>query len=226
MNVVIVGGGKVGYYLANMLLDHGHYPVIIEIDAEVCRHLANSLDIPVICGDGTEIQVLEEACSMASVDALVGVSGRDEVNLIVCQLGKMRFSIGKTVARVNNPRNMEVLQKLGVDICVSSTNNIVNVLEHEIDTAAIRQLVALNRGEFSINELELPKDFRFSGKTLSEIRMPQSSVLVSISRGKEFLIPRGNTKLLAGDRVVLIAKTDSMHELGAFFGINHEIFKK
>ena len=149
---------------------------------------------------------------MAPMDALVGVSGRDEVNLIVCQLAKMRFSIGKTVARVNNPRNMEVLQKLGVDICVSSTNNIVNVLEHEIDTAAIRQLVALNRGEFSINELELPKDFRFSGKTLSEIRMPQSSVLVSISRGKEFLIPRGNTKLLAGDRVVIIAKTDSMHE--------------
>ena len=224
MNVVVVGGGKVGFYLASTLLEHGHHPVVIELERQVCHHLADRLDIPVVCGDGTELQVLEEACSVAPAEAVIGVSGRDEVNLIVCQLAKLRFSVPKTVARVNNPRNMEVLQKLGVDICVSSTSNIVNVLEHQIDTAAIRQLMALNRGEFSLNELELPEDFRFSGKTLTEIRMPQSAVLVSISRGEEFLIPRGNTKLLAGDRVVLIAKTSSLHELAAFFGINHESF--
>lgn len=69
MNVVVVGGGKVGFYLASTLLEHGHHPVVIELERQVCHHLADRLDIPVVCGDGTELQVLEEACSVAPAEA-------------------------------------------------------------------------------------------------------------------------------------------------------------
>lgn len=225
MNIVMIGGGKVGFYLAQTLLEHGHHPVVVELNPATCQRLADSLDVPVVCGDGTEIPVLAEAFAIAPADALVCVSGRDEVNLIACQLSKFRFAVPKTVARVNNPRNMEVLKKLGVDICVSSTIHIVSVLEQELESAAMRQLMALNRGEFSLSELELPPDFPHSGCTLAQLRMPQEVVLVSISRGDEFLIPRGNTRLMAGDRVVFIARNRMLHELAEYFGMNQDSFR-
>lgn len=87
MNVIVVGGGKVGYYLAETLLEHGHKPFVIETDKEICRKIANNLDIPVINGDGTTLGALESA-GVEHCDAFVSVTGQDQVNLIACQLAK------------------------------------------------------------------------------------------------------------------------------------------
>ena len=120
MRVCIVGGGKVGYYLAKTLLEHGHTPVLIEDDPAMCRKVADSLDLTVVCGDGTFAEV-QESADVAHCSAMVAVTGRDEDNLIVCQLAKQVFKVKRTVARVNNPKNAAVLKKLGVDIAVSAT---------------------------------------------------------------------------------------------------------
>ena len=87
MRVCIVGGGKVGYYLAKTLLEHGHTPVLIEDDPAMCRKVADSLDLTVVCGDGTFAEV-QESADVAHCSAMVAVTGRDEDNLIVCQLAK------------------------------------------------------------------------------------------------------------------------------------------
>ena len=122
MRVCIVGGGKVGYYLSKTLMEHGHDPIIIEIDEHTCSRLADQLELPVIHGDGTLVEILDLARA-GGCGALVGVTGRDETNLVACQLAKKVFGIKKTVARVNNPKNSEVLKMLGVDITVSSTDS-------------------------------------------------------------------------------------------------------
>ena len=212
MKVIVIGAGKVGYYLAQTLLEHGHKPVVIEPDRERCRKVANNLDIPVINGDGTAIPTLEQA-GVEDCDAFVGAAGRDEVNLIACQLAKKRYGVPRTVARVNNPKNMEVLKKLGVDIPVSSTDHIARLIEREIDAATMKQLLSINGGEAAISEVEIPKGYRRSGVTLSALDMPNESVIVSITRDGKLIIPRGNTQILSGDKVIIVCRNEYTHQL-------------
>ena len=219
MIVIVVGGGKVGYYLAKTLLEHGHRPRIIELDRDLCHKIANDLDIPVICGDGTTIKAMTEAGG-EEADALICVTGKDEDNLVACQLGKQPFNISRTVARVNNPKNAKIMKQLGVDIPISSTDNIARLLEREVDTSAIKQLMSLSRGETSLCEIELPRDYKYNGKTLMELKLPEDSIIVSVSRNDQIIIPRGNTALFSGDKLIAITKNKDIHELGKHFGLD------
>ncbi|MCI8441613.1 MAG: TrkA family potassium uptake protein [Provencibacterium sp.] len=212
MVIIIVGGGKVGFHLAQTLLSHGHEPRVVEINRTRCAELSNLLDLPVTCGDGSLIDVLESAGTLYA-DALVSVTGKDEDNLIVCQLAKKRFQVGRTLARVNNPKNAGVMKQLGVDIPISVTDNIANLLEREIDASSFRLLVSLNRGEASLSELSIPDDYRLSGITLGELQLPVDSIIVSITREEQLLVPRGNTQVLSGDRLVVLAKNNAMRSI-------------
>lgn len=212
MNIVVVGGGKVGYYLSKTLLEHGHYPTIIEHSKETCNFIANDLDIPIICGDGTTIETLETA-NIKECDALISVTGKDENNLISCQLAKKLFNVQKTVAKVNNPKNAQVMKQLGVDIVISSTNNIAHLLEREVDTSAIKQLVSISHGEASICEVTLPDNYRLNGKKLHEVKLPNMCVIISINRDGSIIIPRGDTELRSNDTVMLMIKNDSTHDI-------------
>lgn len=212
MRVCMIGGGKVGYYLAKNLLEHGHEPVMIEKDKALASRAANELEIGVICGDGTNVEILEQA-GVGHCSVFISATGRDEDNLIACQLAKKVFGVEKTLARVNNPKNVEVLKKLGVDIAVSSTENISTLLEREAETTSIRHLLSMDEGNSSLTEVILPEKFRYNGKTLAEITLPEDVVVAAVYRDNEMLIPRGSTQLYAGDKVVCIAKDSSLHEL-------------
>ncbi len=192
---------------------------MIEIDRDLCHRVANDLDIPVICGDGTTIQVLEEAGARAA-DALIGVTGQDENNLVACQVAKRSFGIKRTVARVNNPKNVKLMKALGVDNPISSTDNIARLLEREVDASPIKQLMSLNHGETTLSEIDLPPDFKHNGKKLAEIKMPEESVVVSITRGEQIIIPRGNTTLYSGDTIIIICKNSVLHALSRYFGLD------
>ena len=119
MKVCIAGGGKVGMYLAQSLLAHRHKVTIIEPQEMLCRSLADSLDIPVVCGDAISFDTMRTA-DVASCDAFVAVTGADENNLVACQIAKREFGVNRTVARASNPKNRELLHTLGVDtvVCV------------------------------------------------------------------------------------------------------------
>ncbi len=212
MRIVIVGGGKVGYYLAKTLIEHHHEPTIIEIDKALCAFLADDLDAPIVCGDGTAIEMLVSA-GIGQADAIIAVTGQDENNLITCQLARMMFHTKRTIAKVNNPKNAEVMKKLGIDITVSSTDNITRLIEREVDFSRIRQLVALNQGESSLNEVLLPEDFKYDGKKLTDIKMPDQSIIVSIDRQGEIIIPRGNTCVYSGDKLLIMAKNSVLHKV-------------
>lgn len=212
MNILIIGGGKVGYYLASTLLEHGHEPTVIEQDKAACTKLANELDIPVICGDGTTIESLKSA-NITKMQILISVSGRDEDNLISCQLAKKMFNVPKTIARVNNPKNAPVMRRLGIDNTVSTTDFIARLLEREVDTAAIKQIVSLNMGEANIMEVVLPQDYKLNGSTLSEIPIPDDAVIVSINRNGQTIIPRGNTEIRSLDKVLFMAKSSALHDM-------------
>lgn len=218
MNVIVIGGGKVGYYLVKTLIDHGHEPSLIEINKNVCRSLANSLDIPVICGDGTSISVLKNAY-IQEADAIISVTGKDESNLICCQLAKKIFNTKKTISKVNNPKNAEVMEKLGVDIVISSTDHIANALQKELSTSTIRELISL-KSNSSISEIDIPNNFYLHGKKLNEIKIPDECIIISILRNDKVIIPRGNIKILSNDKIMILAKNSSLSQIKNIFHLN------
>ncbi len=219
MKIIIIGGGKVGYYLVKTLVEHGHEPTIVEMDKKTSSSIANDLDIPVICGDGTSIDVLEEA-GIAQTDALLAVSGRDENNLVACQLVKRIYPNVRTVVRVNNPKNVKVMKMLGIDNVISSTDRIAEMVEREVDTSKIKELISLSHGIGSISEISLPESYKLNGIALMDFKVPDNINIVSIQRGDDLIIPRGNTQLLSGDTLLVIAKNISSTKIQSIFKIN------
>ena len=232
MKVCIAGGGKVGMYLAQSLLAHHHKVTIIEPQEMLCRTLADSLDIPVICGDAISFDTMRTA-DVASCDAFVAVTGADENNLVACQIAKREFGVNRTVARASNPKNRELLHTLGVDTVVCGTDNLSHILEREIETDTIRQLLSLGGGTASLNEILLPENFQFAGQAVKDIPMPGDVILVCITRDAEFILfvlclsavsvfifPHGNTTLLPWDRILCLTQDDTLHLLMDAWGLS------
>lgn len=210
--IIVTGGGRVGFYLAKALAERNCQVVIIESRKEICKEIADSLDVPVIWGDGTCAGVLEKA-GARDADVFVAVTGRDENNLIACQTAKRLFRIPKTVAKANNPKNVDNIRLLGVDIVISATDSIISLLEREVDHSTIKELIPLNDGKAAVYQVELPENFAYSGKEILNISFPESSNIISITRGDELIIPRGKTKLLAGDKLLIVSSTGSVNEV-------------
>lgn len=219
MKVTIVGGGKVGYYLAKTFIEHHHEPTIIENNKKICGYIANELDVPVIFGDGTQIETLDSA-NVSNCDAIVCVTGKDENNLIACQLAKKIFNVKKTVAKVNNPKNALVMKKLGVDIVINSTDNIASLMEREVDTSKIKQLIDLNNGSAVISEIQLPQNYALDGVMLMNLKMPELFNIVSITRGDMLIIPRGQSVLMSGDKLLVISEVNSIHQLNSILKLD------
>lgn len=212
MKTIIVGGGKVGFYLAKTLLEHDYSITIIERSKEQSQYCANNLDAEVSCGNGTTVEALE-ACGADKADAVIAVMGQDESNLVCCQIAKSRFGVPKTIAKVNNPKNADALKSLGVDIVISATENIIQLLEHEVDLSAMKRLITLNTDEASLMEITIPKNYPLEGKALHELSLPPNCNLACINRGGKTIIPRGQTTICSGDIILVVMLNSEEKEL-------------
>ena len=210
MKAIIVGGGKVGFYLAKTLLEHDYDVAVIESDRERSRYCANNLDAEISCGNGTTAEALA-ACGAERADVVIAVTGRDESNLVCCETAKQRFGVKKTIAKVNNPKNADSLRRLGADIVVSATESIIGLLEREVDLSAMKRLLSLDSSQASLMEITLPDSYQLEGTPLSRLELPPDCNLACISRNGRTIIPRGQTTLCGGD-VILAVVLDSMEK--------------
>ncbi len=211
MKSIIVGGGKVGYYLAKTLLERNYDVSVIESDREVCRYFANTLDVTVVLGDGSTIRALKKA-GADKCDTVIAVTGEDEVNLIICQMAKRVFDVKKTIAKVNNPKNVETIRFLGADIAISGTENIIRQMEREVDNSRIKELMPINE-KAAVFEVIIPENYVYDGKMLADIKLPDGCNIISITRGEDFLIPRGRTKLLSNDILLIVSTLNAANDV-------------
>ncbi|MCX5704671.1 MAG: NAD-binding protein [Candidatus Omnitrophica bacterium] len=203
MYIIIVGAGKIGYYLAKRLCVSKHTVSVVEKDKALCEEIARELEALVINGDGCEPAVLEEA-GIERADVLAAVTGDDEDNLIICQLAKERFNVNRTVGRVNNPGDEHTFTQLGIDVPVDSTKIIAKIIEEEVSFSDFVNLMSFKRGKLAIVRLDLPEDSPVVGKELKSIQLPPDSVIVSVLRGEEVIVPKGDTVFKNGDDVIAI----------------------
>ncbi len=212
MRAIIVGGGKVGFYLAKTLLERGYSITIIEQDREQSRYCANNLDAEVSCGNGTTVEALE-ACEADKADCVIAVLGQDESNLVCCQIAKQRFGVKKTIAKVNNPKNKDALKELGVDIVISATDSIIQELEFEVDISAMKKLLQLDGEDASLVEITIPERSHLEGKALMDLKLPAGCLFACITRGSRTIIPSGKTILLGGDAALVVMMNSAEKEL-------------
>lgn len=212
MNIVIVGGGKVGYYLSKTLLSYHHNVKLIEIKQSICEKVADELNIPVYNGDATRVDILKNA-DVGKADIFIAVTGLDEENLIACQLAKNNFRVDKTIARVNNPKNANVFRTLGVDIAVSSTTIIADLIEEEIDFAGMKTIKIINNSKLIISEIEVNKNSPVFNKKIKDIKVPKDCMLVSVIKNDEVLRASDHLVLLEGDSVIVISNFKNKRNL-------------
>lgn len=212
MYVIVMGGGRVGYFLTRALLENNVEVTIIESNKEIFELVSHQVDCPVIFGDGSSTAVLETAGARRA-NVFVAVTNHDHDNLIACQLAKQQFGIPKTIARVKNPKNEAVMQMLGVDITVSSTAIITGVIQSEMPHTRIRQLLDLHTGQLEIMEYRLDAHSPVIGKRLREMEFPSACNIVTIFRNGEAVVPRGDTAFEAGDMVLTLVKTPTEPEI-------------
>lgn len=216
MNIVIVGGGKIGYYLAKTLLPNKHRVTLIEAQKELCEKIANELNINVINGDGTDIESLSEA-ETQKADTFIALTGKDENNLIACQLAKSNFGVRRTISRVNNPKNIMVFERLGVDIPLSSTSIIADLIEQEVDYSGVRVIMKLKNDRIILSEIVITADSPVCNKSLRDLDIPEKCMLVSVIRDEDVIIPNGLTVLRDGDYIIVASSQENHAELKEFF---------
>ena len=207
MYVILIGGGKVGYYLTRTLMSEGHEVLLIEERGDRAGRIIEELGSVVLVGDGCETTVLEEA-GVQRADCVAAVTGHDEDNLVVCQVAKERFGVPRTIARINNPKNEELFRRLGIDTTVSSTNVILNWIEQLIPHRHFAHLMTLRHGDLAIVEGIIPGDSPVTGQSLADIPFPPGVVIAAILRGSDLILPTGATLLEEGDEVIAVTKRD------------------
>lgn len=206
MYVIVVGGGQVGINLLKLLQAEGHEVLLVEKEPGRYYQLVEELGESVILGDGTELGTLMDTGANRA-DVLVAATGADQDNLIICQMAKILYYIPKTIARVNDPKNEEMFQTLGVDATVSATRIIGSLIEEKIDPGLAIPLMAL-KGGVEIFQTQLSPDSLLIDKKIAKLKLPENCIIVAILRGNDVVIPRGDTVLQANDTVMALAKKE------------------
>jgi trk system potassium uptake protein TrkA len=210
VRTLIIGGGKVGSYLARALGSYGHTITIIEADVERAKGLGDRSHFLVLAGDGTEVDLLNRADAARS-DWVLGVTGKDEANLVACQLAKT-LGAKRVIARLNDPRNRATFDALGLPV-VAVTDLIVDVISQEVQTeiSEIERLRVLGAGKLSLVEIDIPEDVPV--RTVLELDLPPQSILVTHLRGEVVSVPNATTQLRSGDRVLAVTAIEHEGEL-------------
>ncbi|MDP2728941.1 MAG: TrkA family potassium uptake protein [Dehalococcoidales bacterium] len=213
MYIIVIGAGRVGYYLTKALLDEGHEVAVVEKDATICETINDEMGSICIRGDGCEVTTLSEV-GIDRADMLVAVTGMDEDNLVACQVGKYRFNVPRTIARIRNPRNASLFKKLGVDVTISSTDVILEHIEEEVPTHPLTHLLAIEDSGLEIVEIKISPESSAVGKAIKDLSLPPESRLLIVIREKgKYLVVTAKTILQAGDRIIAMTTHESEEAL-------------
>lgn len=214
MKVLVVGGGKMGTFLCSLLLERGHQVKLIESRAEKLPAMRRDLpDDVIVIGNGTSPETLESV-GIRQMDVVAAATGSDETNLIVATLARMEYGVRRVVARVNNPKNARLFTaSMGVDVGLNQAELMARFVVEELSMGDMMTLLKIHGGRYSLVEKSVQANSEVAGKMVMDIPMPRECILVAVIRGKELLIPRGDTMLLADDQVIAITDAPGVGKL-------------
>jgi trk system potassium uptake protein TrkA len=211
LRIILVGHGELAYYLARQFAARSYNVTVIVDDPADAGELSRRLDVPVIAADGTDMLVLEQAGARRA-DVILALTPCDADNLAICQISDRAFQVPRTIALVNDPDNEEVFHRLNVSSAISATRILSTILQEEAGFEQIAEMMPLAQGKISVTEVYLRPEAPAVNRTLRELQLPKSSLVGGLIHAREVSVPDGNTRLQAGDRLVLIATSACLDE--------------
>lgn len=204
MKVVIAGAGSVGSSIARELLSHHHDILLIDVKPEVIGR-SGLKGARWLIGDACELTTLKDA-HLDEADVVVSATGDDKVNLVVSLLAKSEFGVGRTVGRVNNPKNDWMFDdSWGVDVAVNTPRLMTALVEEAVEIGDLVRLLTLQTGVSSIVEFTVPQESPLVGRTLGSVELPPDSTVVAILRDDAPISPSPDDVVEAGDELFFIA---------------------
>lgn len=221
-NVMIVGGGRIAYYLAKLLSDTGRNIKLIELNDERCQHMSDMLDdVTVIHGDGTDQDILEEQC-IDGQDALIALTGIDEENIIVSMYAESK-GVNKVITKVNR-HSYSILNDIGLETVVSPqivagnlVTRYVRALHNSAGNSQIQTLYKLVGGKVEAAEFIVPEDAGYLNIPFKELELMPNLLIGCIIRNGKIIFPGGDDVMKANDSVIVVTAGRIIEDL-------HDIF--
>lgn len=221
MKVIVIGGGKVGAYIANLLLSSNCSVKVIENRSRVLAKL--KMEIPeeiIVCGSGTDPNILE-AAGIAETDVVAAVTGADETNLVASTIAKFEFGIPRIIARVNNPQNAWLFNSgMGVDVALNQADLMAHIVVEEMDLKNMLTLMKIKHVDYSIVQVKVDNQSEAVNKPVKDLVIPAKALLIAVLRGEDVIIPRGDTIINSGDNILAFADKNAQIKINQLFGSN------
>lgn len=217
MYLIVVGAGKVGVNLTRELSDQGHEVTLLEHSRSRYQAVEEELEHQVQYGDASELWVLERA-GVERADMVLAVTGDDEDNILICQVAKQKFGVERIIARVNNPRNRQHFDLLGISPVVSATGLILQLIEHEVPHHDLVRLLDLESAQIEIIEVTIREDAAVAGRRIADIDTPDRTLLISIIRDGKGFVPDADSELRVGDDILAVLDPDQEEALKQVLG--------
>ncbi len=207
MHIIIAGEGRLPYFLSRSFLSKGYRVTVVMRDREEAEKLARRTRADIIVGNASEPEVLRSADAYYC-DLLVAVTPQDEDNLIISQLARLEFGISKTLALVNDPDNAKVFQKLGCK-AISTTEMLSGLIEQSVQMDDIISVLPTEEGSILLTEFRLNSSCPILDMPLKKVDRPANSLLVSILRGNEVIVPDGDSVLQQNDKILVLSTPEN-----------------
>jgi trk system potassium uptake protein TrkA len=222
MFVIIVGGGKTGSTVAEVLIKEKHRVVVVEHRPDIIERLREELPAEsVFEGDGSLPSVLEEA-GVANANVVAAVTGEDEANLVVCMLARFEYNVPRIIARVNNPKNAWLFSpEMGVDVSLNEADMMGHLVAEEMSLGDMMTLLKLRKGQYAIVEEKVHPMAVAAGKAVRDLMLPPQCVLAAIIRTGDLIIPRGDVVLQPADEVIALVHSSEASALASMLGPVH-----
>lgn len=212
MKIILVGGRKKMDFLAKSLMNKKHEIVMINDDEAFCKYLSKTHGVPVYFGDGSKPYILSDA-NIKGADVIIALTPSDADNLVICQIASEIYKVKRAFAAVNNPKNVDVFKKLGIHSVVSSTYIVSMMIEQMASVESIESYFSIDQGKIAVMEVIVQKNSTLVGKRLEKIAFPKEGIIGCVIRGLESFIPRGQTILEIGDKLVVLASFEAQTKI-------------
>lgn len=215
MYIVIMGGGRVGLALANLLIENGQDITLIESDEALCADVAAELDALVICGNGTNSKLLEET-NIEDADYFIATTGNDEANLLSCILVR-KYDVPHIIARVSNPDHEEAFKEVGIDHVISPETAAAAQLQKLVTRPNAAELMTLGEGDAEILDMTITND-KIVGKRYKEISPTKDYIIISTYQNGKLIIPQPDDTVSRGTKVTVLVRRGTFKNVSKKLG--------
>lgn len=212
MKIVVAGGNSAAEYIIRNFKSHSNKLTVINTDREDAIQISKDNKVPVFFGDPSKKFVLEDAHVEGS-DIFIAVGNNDADNYVACLLAKKVFSVKKCICIVQNPNNVEVFKKLGIDSVISSTQLLMSSITSESSLEKLIKTMSFEDDKIVLTEVQIKSVYAICHKHIADIQFPKVGSIACIYRNPRVIIPNGQTLILPKDKLLFVSSPNDQQSI-------------